>query len=137
MMNTLIPLGRIDEMFDAFFAPTTRTNGDSELRVPRADILEGEQDFMVRLDLPGIDREDLDISLENETLTIKAERKVEAPEGYRAHRRELPGRMTFKRSFNLGNHVDAEGIKAELKDGVLAIRLPKSRQAMPRRIEVK
>jgi HSP20 family protein len=89
------------------------------------------------MDLPGVQREDLDLSIEDQTLWVKAERKETVPEGFQARRSERAGRVTFSRTFSLGNAVNAENISAEFKDGVLTISLPKSEKSLPRRIEVK
>ena len=106
-------------------------------RQPRTNILEGEQDYRILMDLPGVRNEDLDISVEDQTLTVKAERSFEAPEGYQARRSELDGKVTFRRSFNLGKGVDVDKIGARLEHGILTVTVPKSEKAMPRRIEVK
>jgi HSP20 family protein len=105
--------------------------------VPRTDIYEGEADYRIVTDVPGVRNEDLDISLEDDVLTIKAARDREVPEGYTARRRELTGKVTFRRSFELGTAVDTDRISATLDDGVLTVVLPKSEKAVPRRIEVK
>lgn len=105
--------------------------------VPRTNILEGENDFRIVADLPGVRNEDLDISLEDDVLTIKAERDLEVPEGYQPRRREMVGKAVFRRSFTLGTGVDTDNAAARLDQGVLTITLPKSEKAMRRRIEVK
>jgi HSP20 family protein len=105
-------------------------------RLPRTNILEGEQDFRILMDLPGVRNEDLDISVEDQTLTVKAERSFETPEGYKARRRELDGKVTFRRSFDLGNGVDIDKIGARLENGILTVTVAKSERAVPRRIEV-
>jgi len=133
-MNSLIPMTR---MLDAALsnldaqacAPATATT-------PRADVLEGEQEFRIVMDLPGIRRGDLQISVEHQSLTVKAERKVDVPEGFESRRRERKSSLEFTRSFRLGNGVDTEAIVANLEDGVLRLTLPKSAQGLPRRIEV-
>jgi HSP20 family protein len=142
MVNTLIPISHFDEVLDSFFGPRwtrnqAQANSQALPQVPHADILEGDKDFLIRLDLPGVDRKTLDLNLEDQVLTIKAERELPAPEGYKAHRKELPGKVVLKRSFNLGSEIDAENISAKLEDGVLTVTLPKTDQALPRRIEVK
>jgi HSP20 family protein len=104
---------------------------------PRTNILEGEQDYRIVMDLAGVRNEDLDISLEDDSLTIKAERSLEVPEGYTSRRSEMLGKASFQRSFNLGHQVDAEKISAQLDHGVLTVTLPKSARAVARRIEVK
>jgi len=114
---------------------TCRPAGRSEL-VPRTNILESDQDFRIVADLPGVRNEDLDISLEDEVLTIKAERDLQVPEDYKARRHELVNKATFRRSFDLGSSVDAERISAKLDAGVLTVMLPKAEKVVPRRIEV-
>ena len=106
-------------------------------RMPRTNILEREQDYLIVADLPGVRNEDLDISLEDETLTIKAERSLDAPEGYTRRRAELDAKITFKRSFDLGSGVDTDKVSAKLDAGILTVTLPKSESVVPRRIEVK
>lgn len=105
--------------------------------VPRTNILESEQDYLIVADLPGVRNEDLDISLEDETLTIKAARNLDAPEGYTSRRAELAGKVNYERTFNLGTGVDVEQIGATLEDGILTVTIPKSEKIVPRRIEVK
>ncbi len=134
--TTLMPLSR---MLDSFFAPSAcRAETDAPLRrVPRAEILEGEKDYIIRMDLPGVNRENLDIELEDETLTVKAVRDVGAPEGYRALRREtVGGKVDYERAFTLGRTVDPADVSARLENGTLTLTLPKSDQAVARRIEV-
>ena len=105
-------------------------------KAPRANILEGDQDYRIVMDMPGVRNEDLDISLENETLTVKAERNLEVPEGYTSRRHEVHNKVTLQRSFDLGSVVDSEKISAKLDTGILTLTLPKSEQSVPRRIEV-
>ena len=134
-MNTLIPmtrmldaaLGNLDSM--DWTGPASAT--------PRADILEGEKEYRIVLDLPGIKAGDLEVNVENQTLTIKAERHLAVPEGFEARRRERATNVGFTRTFRLGNSVDPETIEASLVDGVLTLVLPKTEQNLPRRIEVR
>jgi HSP20 family protein len=104
---------------------------------PRTNILESETDFRIVADMPGVRNEDLDIRLEEDVLTIKAERNLEVPEGYQSRRREMVGKAVFRRSFNLGSGVDTDNASAKLDQGVLTVTLPKTEKAVPRRIEVK
>ena len=106
-------------------------------RSPRADVMEGATEFRVTLDLPGVKQEDLDISLENMTLSVKAKRETEVPEGFALVRHERAAKADFERTFNLGNGVDGSSIEATFENGVLMLTLPKSKQSLPRRIEVK
>ena len=136
-MNTLFPVTR---MLDAALNSSCNTwnEADGSIgRTPRADILEGEKEFRVLMDLPGVLHDNLDLSIEDQTLWVKAERTESVPDGFEARRKERSGQATFSRTFSLGNAVNVDGIKAEFKNGVLTITLPKSEKSMPRRIEVK
>lgn len=102
---------------------------------PRFDIWETDNEFVLAGDLPGVTPENLDIQFENKELKIWGKVSPRNPEA-RLWNQEY-GVGDYYRSFVLGDAVDAESIGAELKDGVLAIHLPKKAEARPRRIEVK
>ncbi|MCP4291583.1 MAG: Hsp20/alpha crystallin family protein [bacterium] len=106
-------------------------------RNPKADVLEGELEFRIAMELPGVSPDSLDISLENQTLSVKATRETKVPEGFELVRHERPEKSEFHRTFNLGNAVNAEGIEASFEQGILTLVLPKSKQSLPRKIEVK
>ncbi len=136
-MNTFLPMRRC--LDTAFFEPSRLYGLPTEQsvnRTPRADILEGEKNFLVRLDMPGGGVDDLDINLENQMLTVKAEREFSTPEGYDARHREIPANVNYERSFNIGKSVDVDGINAKFENGILEITLPRSAKSMPRQIEV-
>ena len=116
--------------------------GDEEVMTqvwaPRADIVEDEKNYRVVMDLPGVKKEDVNLSLENNVLTISGERKMEREEkkGDHYHLTERAyGR--FSRSFTLRNTIDQEKIEAKFEDGELIIELPKVEKALPRKIEIK
>ncbi len=109
----------------------------SNERTPRADILEGEKDFRIVMDLTGVRNEDLEINVEDDMLNVKAERTFSLPEGYKVRRREMVDKVVFRRSFSLGTAVETDNIQAEMQDGVLSITLPKSTRSLPRKIEVR
>ncbi|MDY6992689.1 MAG: Hsp20/alpha crystallin family protein [Pseudomonadota bacterium] len=102
--------------------------------VPAVDIKEESQQFVVDVDIPGVDPKDIEVSMENSVLIIKGERILEHqnPEYKRAER--VHGR--FYRRFSLPDTADAEHITATGKNGVLTITIPKKPVAQPRRIEV-
>ena len=140
MMTSLIPLRRLDELFNNVYGAVADNAGQEDACVqllPRADILEGAQEYRLVMDLPGVERGDLELELEDQTLTISAKRAAAMPEGFKALRDERAGRVQYRRSFTVGRGVDAAGISAHLERGVLVVTLPKSAQALPRRIEVK
>ncbi len=106
-------------------------------RNPKADVLEGEKEFRIIMELPGVQLNELDINVENQTLSIKANHDLEVPEGFESVRQERQVKSEFHRTFNLGNAVDPAGIKAAFENGMLTLTLPKSQQSLPRKIEVK
>lgn len=118
-----------------------RSNGKETIVMadwmPVVDISETDADFEIKAELPGVKKEDLKVTLENGVLTLQGERKEEREEkGRRVHRVERSyGR--FSRSFSMPDVVDESKVKAEFKDGVLSLRLPKSERAKPKAIEVK
>ena len=101
--------------------------------IPLADIYQTETEYIVAIDLPGIDRTALEISLDDDRLSIRGERAHEADT---QHRIERPhGR--FLRKFAVPATIDQEAIAAEYKDGVLRVRLPKRQEQKARRVEIK
>lgn len=106
-----------------------------EIQGPKADIYESADGFYLAMDVPGMSEESIKVRYENRVLTVSGERKYEEMEGVRYHRREsFVGR--FQRSFSLSPETDPEQIKAELKDGVLTIFIPKKEAAKPRQISI-
>ncbi len=111
--------------------------GESVGWTPNVDIYEDDEGVLLRFDLAGVESKDVDIRFENGVLTLRGERKLEREdrrENY--HRIELPY-GTFTRSFSLPGTIDAEKIRAESKNGVLSVTLPKKPEAKPRSIQVK
>ncbi len=113
---------------------TERTR-DSRLYVPRVDIYESEDAIHLIADIPGADENSIDITLEKNVLTIDAEVHAEKPEDYSLTYAEY-GIGSFRRKFNLSNEIDQEKIVAEVKDGVLKLKLPKSEKTT-QKIKVK
>jgi HSP20 family protein len=132
-MNTLFPMTRV--LNAAMNTP--ELDQFSWGRSPKADVLEGDQEFRISMDLPGVKLENLDISLEYQTLSVKASREIEVPEGFQLVRNERQSKTEFHRTFNLGKAIDEANISATFQDGTLVINLPKSQQSLPRKIEVK
>jgi HSP20 family protein len=90
----------------------------------------------LRAELPGMSEKDLELTVTGTSLTLKGERKVEAPEGYTTHRSERAG-FRFARTFELGTKVDPDKVQASLTNGVLTVTLPKAADAQPKQIQVK
>jgi HSP20 family protein len=104
---------------------------------PAVDIRETEEAYEVLADLPGFDKKNVDITLENNILTLRGERKWEGEEEKQAYRRIERAYGEFSRSFSLPTQVDAETVEAKFTDGVLTIKIPKAEESKPRRITVK
>lgn len=103
---------------------------------PAVDILETENELVLKADIPGVEMKDIDIQLENGTLTIKGERKFEKEEKNKGFHRLERSYGSFVRYFTLPETVDPEKVKAEYNAGVLTVSLPKKELAKPRAIKV-
>jgi HSP20 family protein len=104
--------------------------------VPPVDIVEDGEGITLRADLPGVDRDNLNIGVEGETLTVEATVNLGESAGIQPIYSEIRVAQ-YRRSFVLGRDLDSERIEASIRDGVLTLRIPKAEQAKPRRIEVK
>jgi len=113
---------------------------DTSLRgswVPAVDIYETDNhDLVVRAELPGLNREDIEVSVENSTLILKGEKKLDTEVKEENYRRIERSYGSFHRSFTLPNTVDPSRIAAEFKNGVLTVKLPFREEAKPRTINV-
>jgi HSP20 family protein len=103
---------------------------------PAVDIVETENELVLKADLPEVKIEDIDIRVEDGTLTLKGERKFEKTENERGYHRIERSYGAFSRSFTLADSISPEGVKAAFKDGVLTVTLPKKEIAKPRQIKV-
>jgi len=103
---------------------------------PAVDIFETEHELVVKADLPDIKPEELDIRVENNILTIRGERKFEKKVNENNYLRVERSYGSFSRSFSLANIVNTEAIKAEYKNGVLTLTIPKREEAKPKQIKV-
>ena len=106
------------------------------LQRPDVDIVEHPDAFLVTADLPGVDEDQVEVRLEKGVLRLEATLAAESdPHGTPLHAEYRPG--GYRREFTLSEHVDAEGIEASLRDGVLELRLPKLAAHQPRTVEVR
>lgn len=105
--------------------------------MPAVDIREEPDRFVISADVPGVNRDDIDITMESGLLTIKGERKLAREQNREGYRRTERLHGTFYRRFSLPNGADAEHISATCKDGVLEVVIPKEESVKPRRIEVR
>lgn len=109
---------------------------DPAALTPPVDVIEDVSGITLYADLPGVRREGLNLHVEGATLTIDAASSLKTPEGLKTSHTEVEfGR--FRRVFTLSKELDTEKVTAELSQGVLKLRIPKTSHAQPRRIEVK
>ena len=103
---------------------------------PSVDIFETENELVLKADLPEVKTEDIEVRVENQTLTVKGERKFERDESNRGYHRIERGYGVFERSFTVPASVDPEKVAAEYKNGVLTVKLPKKEAAKPRQVKI-
>lgn len=122
------PFRDIEDMFarySPFFArPLRREGGEMEWR-PVADISETDKEFLIKAELPEVKKEDVKVTLQDGALTISGERKHEKKQKGENEIRVESFYGTFTRTFSLPDNIDAKGVHAEAKDGVLRVHVPK------------
>ena len=129
------PLANIRLFEDAF----TRMFNEPQTNrpwTPAVDIYETENDLVVKADLPDVDLKDIDVRVENQTLTIAGERKFEKQDNVAGYHRIERSYGDFVRTFALPNTVDSDKVAADYKNGVLTVTLPKKEAAKPKQIKV-
>ncbi|CAB4243637.1 Heat-shock protein Hsp20 [Methylacidimicrobium sp. AP8] len=104
---------------------------------PLADVTEDDKEYVVKLELPGMKREEVKVTIESGELTISGERKAEKEEKNKKYHRIERAYGAFSRSFVIPDDVVADKIEAHFKDGILEVHLPKGEHAQPKTIEVK
>jgi HSP20 family protein len=105
--------------------------------VPAVDVSETDGEYQIKAEIPDVKKEDVKVTLEDGVLTIQGERKQEKEDKGKKYHRVERTYGSFVRSFTLPDLVDEEKVKAEFKDGILKLQLPKSEKARPKAIEVK
>ena len=103
---------------------------------PPVDVYEDEHNITLKIEVPGIDEKDIDVSIENNTLTVRGERTLEKEEKEENFQRVERQYGSFTRSFTLPNSVDPEQVSADYNKGVLKIRIAKKAEAKPKQIKV-
>jgi HSP20 family protein len=138
LQDLMVLQDRMNRLFeDATQRRTREGEQDTDLEradwSPRADVYETEAEFIVAADLPGIDRSALEITLDENRLVVRGARHLkESPTG-----RPERASGTFLRSFSIPNTVDQSSIRADYKDGVLEVHLPKRKEQKGKRVEIK
>jgi HSP20 family protein len=130
----------LQDRMNRLFRETQGNSQDESLTsssfAPAVDVYEDEHNVTLKIEVPGIDEKDIDVRIENNTLTVHGERKIEKEEKEENYRRVERQYGSFTRTFNLPPTVDAEKVQADYDKGVLKIVLPKKAEAKPKQIKV-
>ena len=134
---------RMNRLFDESYRSRTGAGAGQEEDwalggswAPAVDIYEHDGNIVLKAEIPGVDPKDVDIRVENNTLTLCGERKLDTEVKRDSYHRVERAYGSFSRSFTLPNVVDTDKIKAEYKDGVLRMTLPKRDEAKPKQISI-
>jgi HSP20 family protein len=130
---------RMNRLFDDAFRGIGRGADDditSGSWAPAVDIFEQDGNIVLKAELPGVDPKDVEVRVENNVLTLRGERRFENEVKRESFHRIERSYGSFGRSFTLPNVIDTEKIKAEFKDGVLRMTLPKKEEAKPKQISI-
>ncbi|GAC1419531.1 MAG: Hsp20/alpha crystallin family protein [Acidobacteriaceae bacterium] len=139
--SPLADVAVLQNRLNSIFSDFARPEGESETLamgsfVPPVDIYEDQHSLVLKLEVPGIRQENLDVRLENQTLTVKGERKFEKEEKEENFHRIERRYGSFTRSFTLPQTVDTAAVKANYENGVLQISLAKKEAAKPKQVKV-
>lgn len=103
---------------------------------PAIDVMENEQEIVIKGELPGIELKDVEVLIKDNLLTLRGERKFEKEEEKEDYHRIERAYGAFQRVFTLPASVEQDKVKAKMKDGILEIRLPKARKELPKKVEI-
>jgi HSP20 family protein len=127
----------MNRLFASFFDAPRATEGGAVARwLPAMDLIESDDHFILRADLPGLSDDDVNVELEDSTLTISGERKAEHEEHEQGFYRLERAYGTFSRSLTLPKGINSEGITASFDRGVLEVRIPKPEQHKPKKVSI-
>lgn len=129
----------LQEQVNRLFESSFSHQGDQSTLTawaPAVDVYETENELVIKADLPEISEKDLDVRVENNTMTIRGERKFEQKVREDNYLRMERAYGSFSRSFSLPNTVNTEQIQAEYKDGVLTVTLPKRAESKPKQVKI-
>ncbi len=120
----------------AVLTPWKRLVGEGDVTLPAVDIIDRDEEILVKIEMPGVSKENIDVSVQENTLTVKGEIKEEKEEKEENYLRRERTYRTFERSINIPVKVAPDKIKAGLRDGILYVHLPKAEETKPRKIKV-
>jgi HSP20 family protein len=126
----------INRLFDTLFEPVNGPTNRAQRWAPAMDLVEGDDHFLLKADLPGLGQDDVSIEVQDNVLTVSGERKMETERKERGWYRLERSFGRFSRSLTLPEGVNAENIAASFDKGVLEVRIPKPEERKPRRIAI-
>jgi HSP20 family protein len=127
----------MNRLFNTFFDTPTAGNGQGARRwIPAMDLVETDDAFVLKADLPGLAEDDVNIEVEENVLTVSGERKAEHEEKREGFVRVERSYGSFRRSLTLPEGVDPEAVSASFEKGVLEVRIPKPEQRKPRKVAI-
>lgn len=126
---------RFSDIMDEFFSDAVATRRNSF--APSIDISETEKQYVIDVEVPGMNKKDINLNVENNTLTISGERKFEKEEDNKQYHRVESHYGSFSRSFTLPENADYDSIDASYKNGILSITVDKSEKSLKKQIEIK
>jgi HSP20 family protein len=127
----------MNRLFTTFFDTPTSGNGESARRwIPAMDLVETEDHFVLKADLPGLGEGDVNLEVEDNVLTISGERKAEHEDKREGYVRVERAYGAFRRSLTLPEGIDPDGVSASFDNGVLEVRIPKPEERKPRRVAI-
>ena len=128
----------MNRLFNTFFDAPAPSNGGTTSRrwIPAMDLVETDDDLVLRADLPGLSEEDIKIEVEDNVLTISGERKSQNEERKEGYHRVERAYGSFTRSLTLPEGVDPERVRASFDRGVLEVKIPKPEQRKPRKVTI-
>jgi len=133
-LNTLQE--QVNRLFEDSFSRSRSGHAELASWAPAVDVYETENELVVKADLPDVQEKDIDVRVENNTLTIRGERKFSNEVQDDNYLRVERAFGTFSRSFSLPNTVNTEAIKADYRNGVLSVRMPKREETKPKQIKI-
>jgi HSP20 family protein len=138
------PFGEFDDAFarlmPSLFSRSGRIgteNGGKFAWAPSADISETDSEYLIRAELPAVKKEDVKVTIDQGIITIQGERKEDKETQDEKFHRVESFRGAFSRSFSVPDNIDEKAVRADAKDGVLTVHLPKTKASTPKTVEVK
>lgn len=130
----------MNRLFNTFFDSPSPSNGGNHAAarrwIPAMDVVETDEHFVLRADLPGLSESDVKIEVEDNVLTVSGERKAEHEQRSEGYYRVERSFGSFSRSLTLPEGVDADSIQGSFNNGVLEVRIPKPEQHKPRKVQI-